>query len=261
MVHICSYCKNKFTTTSTLLTHQKRAKYCLKLQGAESENFECVCGKKYTVRKSLSRHQDKCTVFSSSLTQETPSDGELALKIMDKYENMFKELQKQIVELSSRPTKVVNNVLNDLRPITDEDLQENLDGLKLDFILDGAKGYANFANFYPLRNNIVCTDKARKKIKYKDENGEITDDSRLLARRFFIAIADRNKDIVDAAYKDTQEEVQTIVAENRAGTSDITGLLTKATKLQTILMKTQNAAEGKDEDFTREFINHLAKIA
>ena len=250
-----------------MITHQKRAKYCLELQGIESESFVCACGKKYSVRKSLYRHQATCNIVSKPPPEpeQHPDKDELVLKIMDKYENMFKELQKHIVELSARPTNVINNnnntnVLNDLRPITDEELQESLDNLKLDFILDGAKGYANFANFYPLRDNIVCTDKARKKIKYKDENGEITDDSRLLARRFFQAIAERNKDIVDAAYKETHEEVKAIVAENRAGTSDITSLLTKATKLQSILMKSQNAAVGKDEDFIQEFINHLAKI-
>ena len=253
----CEHCQAIFTAKSNLYRHQHKAQYCLQARGLKHDTYTCDCGKEFSRADALQRHQEKCKLNTH---KDKPEDN-LTIKILTDYKDMVNILQKQIVELSSRPTKVVNNVLNDLRPITDEDLQENLDGLKLDFILDGAKGYANFANFYPLRNNIVCTDKARKKIKYKDENGEITDDSRLLARRFFIAIADRNKDIVDAAYKDTQEEVQTIVAENRAGTSDITGLLTKATKLQTILMKTQNAAEGKDEDFTREFINHLAKIA
>ena len=43
----CQFCKKTFTTRNILLQHQKRAKYCLELQGTEQTNFECkYCKKK-----------------------------------------------------------------------------------------------------------------------------------------------------------------------------------------------------------------------
>jgi hypothetical protein len=268
----CVYCQASFTARSSLSRHQKRARYCLQARGLESQDYTCSCGKQFSRKDNLQCHQETCTntqnIPRTSLdNQQLVENEDIMLKIMDKYENMVKELQKQngslqkqMVEMSLRPTKVINNVLNNLQPITDKDLQESLDNLELDFILGGAKGYADYAKCYPLKDNVICTDKARKKIKYKDENGEITDDSRMLARRFFQAISERNKDILDTAYKDIHEEIKEIVIENRAGDSDITGLLTRATKLQNILINSQRAATGEDDEFTQEFLNHLAKI-
>ncbi len=261
--HICDYCQKAFTTKSNLNRHQSGARYCLQTRGLETAAYTCDCGKQYTWKTDYRIHQDKCLKNNKD---PTPDDNGLMLQFVDMVKELQRQngdLQKQMAAISLRPTKVINNntnVLNNLQPITDEDLQENLDNLKLNFILEGAKGYANYANFYPLNNNIICTDKARKKIKYKDENGDVTDDSRLLARRFFQAISTRNKDILDTAYKDIHEEVKEIVAENRAGDSDITGLLTKAAELQNILIRSQRAATGEDDEFTQEFLNHLAKM-
>ena len=259
--HICEYCEAEFTTKSSLSRHQAKATYCLGLRGISKDTYECDCGKSYSLHHNLLRHKKSCNY--QSLKADTPDN--IILQFVDMVKELQKQngdLQKQVAEISSRPTKVVNNntVLNSLQPITDKDLQENLDNLKLDFILEGAKGYANFAKWYPLRDNVVCTDKARKKLKYKNEHGELTDDSRLLAKRFFQAISERNKDILNGAYKDIHEEIKEIVAENRAGDSDITDLLTRATNLQNILISSQRAATGEDEEFTQEFLNHLAKI-
>ncbi len=271
MSYTCSYCKNTFASRNTLSTHQKRAQYCLELQGLKSEAFACVCGKKYSVRKSLYRHQDVCEIHfreqkASGTFPTTPvesTQSERILQVMlDKYEGMVKDFQKQITELGTRPTNQNNRnvVMNNMSAITDEQLQGHLDHLTLDFIASGAKGYADYAKCYPLKDNVICTDKARKKIKYKNEDGEVCDDSRLLAQRFFQAISRRNKDILDTAYRDLHNEVKDIVAENRAGEVDITGLLTKATELQTILIKSQRAATGEDDEFAQEFLGHLTKM-
>lgn len=271
-MYVCKYCQTTFTAKSSLTRHQRRAKYCLQAQGLETKEYQCACGTSFSRKDNLQRHQEECKKTDMSLQQplqdnDQPKDNNLVQQFLDMVKDLQRqngELQKQIADISLRPTNVTNNnnnvTLNNLKPITDEDLQSDLDNLELEFILDGARGLANFANFYPLKDNIVCTDKSRKKIKYKDENGEITDDSRLLAQRFFQAISERNKDIVNTAYRDVHEQVQEIVAGQRAGETDITGLLTKATNMQDILIRSQNAAAGKDEEFTQEFLNHLVKI-
>lgn len=271
--YTCEYCGTQFSDRSNMSRHQRRAQYCLQARGLETKEYQCTCGKSFSRKDNLQQHKEKCLKTNMSLQQPLQdnvqsNDNKLVQQFLDMVKDLQRqngELQKQIADISLRPTTVTNNnnnnvTLNNLKPITDEDLQSDLDNLELEFILDGARGLANFANFYPLKDNIVCTDKSRKKIKYKDENGEITDDSRLLAQRFFQAISERNKDIVNTAYRDVHEQVQEIVAGQRAGETDITGLLTKATNMQDILIRSQNAAAGKDEEFTQEFLNHLVKI-
>ena len=185
--------------------------------------------------------------------------------MLQKYETLIGGFQKQVTDLSNRPTTTTTNnnnnvTLQNLPAITDEVLQDGLDNLSLDLIQKGAKGFADFANSYPFKGNIICTDKSRKKIKYRNAAGEITDDSRALAQRFFQAISIRNKEILDQAYRDIHEEIKGVVAENRVHEVDITGLLTKATDMQNILIKTQRAAKGEDDDFVREFLGHLTKL-
>jgi hypothetical protein len=258
--HICTYCDATFTTRPSLLRHQSKATYCLKARGEISDKYTCDCGKSYSLQHNLTRHKKNCNRVPLSPIEKGNDMMVQVVEMIKELQKQNDELQKQVVEISTRPTKVVNNtVLNNLRPITDEGLQENLDNLKLDFILDGAKGYATFAKFYPLRNNIICTDRSRRKIKYKNENGEISDNARLLAQRFFQAISDRNKNILDTEYIGIHNKIKEIVLQNRAGESNITDLLTRATALQNILLCSQRAAEGEAEEFTQEFLNHLIK--
>nr|QBK87710.1 MAG: hypothetical protein LCMAC202_00460 [Marseillevirus LCMAC202] len=174
-------------------------------------------------------------------------------------------LKLQLAQFEKRSTTNVNNrnvVVNNLQPITDEDLQEQVENLTLDFILEGAKGFADFANSYPFKNRVLCTDRARKKLRYRDEAGEIIDDGggHKLIQRFFQAIASRNEEIISAEYNVLQQEVEAIAQEGRAHTSDLTGLLSKATKLQDLLQQCRDAAEGKDNELTQEFIKHYIKI-
>ena len=156
--------------------HQKRAKYCLELQGKQQQSCCCVCGKKYARNDGLKRHEQQCEIYVAytqvakhkslpikSLVEpasETESKQEdILLKVIDKYGEMVKDLQKQIAELSSRPANQTNTnrnvVMNNLQPITDEDLQDALEHLTLNFIQEGAKGYADFAGNYPFKEGML----------------------------------------------------------------------------------------------------------
>ncbi len=149
-----------------------------------------------------------------------------------------------------------------LAPITDEEITDHLEHLTLNFIQEGAKGYADFANTYPFKDRLLCTDKARKKLRYKDGEGELIDDAGglKLTQRFFQAIAPRNEELINAEYQALQQEVQQIADAGTGGTSNLTGLLTKATHLQELLVKCQQAARGEENEFTKEFVHHLSKM-
>lgn len=259
-VYKCEYCSNTFKRRPDLNKHQKYAKYCLKLQGKrhvpdspKHNVYICsICDQQFTRKDNLKRHQVQC-------------------KPTDAYEQdtRIEQLRQDIINLmalqAATATTGNNNrnvVVNNLQPITDEHIQEHLGHLTLNFIEEGAKGFADFANNYPFKDRVLCTDKSRKKLRYKDEYGEIVNDGGgiKLAQRFFQAIAPRNEQLINDEYNAIQKEVQAIAREGRAYTADLTGLLTKATQLQETLRLSKQAAEGGENELTEGFIRHLTKI-
>ena len=263
MVVGCEHCRNGFSRTSVLYKHQRTAKYCMVLQGKIAEtnsapvNLTCrYCRKKFTRKDVVKRHEKTCSEQENRTTQDT--------QLLE----MIVQLQKTIVNMADRPigpTNVNNtnrNVTMNLAPITDQELQEHLQHLTIEFIQEGGKGYADWANSYPFKDRVVCTDKARKKLRYKDNEGEIIEDGGgiKLTQRFFQAIAQRNEEIINAEYRALHEEVQRIAQSGTAHDADLTGLLTKASHLQDLLIKCRNAARGEENELTKEFVNHLSKM-
>lgn len=264
-MHVCEYCNKSFNRRYNLTRHQSSAKKCLKLR-ADDDPTELTCkecGKTFCRPDSLARHKRKCQQPKSDVKKLTENLGDepkdvLIIKVLE----MFNEMHKQVVELSNTKTPSTtsrNSLIDKLQPITKEDLTKYLDSLSLDFIRYGAKGYADFAGNYPFKNKVICTDRSRKKIQYKNEDGTTTTDGRLLARRFFQAISEKNSEIINREYAKLHGQIDAIVQENKAGTEDISDILTRATFIQDMLIKTKNAAEGKDDDFIQEFLTHLSK--
>ena len=253
MDYKCKYCDSSFKNRCTLYKHQRTAKYCLKLQDVINKKiYLCTfCNKNFSRPDSLKRHKTTCTCREM---HEQPVDQNTQLQ------DMIADLQHTIQTMSTQGSRPV--VLNNLQPLTDEDLQEHLENLTIDFIQEGGKGYADFAGGYPFKDRLVCTDKSRKKIKYRDEHGEIIDDGGgiKITQRFFQAIAPRNEEIINAEYRALHEEVQDIADKGTAHCTDLTGILTRSTKLQQLLSSCQEAARGQENDLTKEFINHLTKI-
>jgi hypothetical protein len=251
---ICDYCKNTFTTKAILARHQKRTLYCLELQGkANNIQHQCkYCSRIFARGSSMSRHMKSCPMVATAI---------------DAVEEKLSALQEQITTLMLNGTTStnVNNrnvVVNNLQPITEEQIQDHLGHLTLDFILEGAKGFADFANSYPFKDRVLCTDKSRRKLKFRDEEGSLVDDGggHKLIQKFFQAISPRNEELISAEYNILQRKVESIAQEGRAHTSDLTELLSKATRLQDLLHQCKDAAEGKDNDLTQEFIKHYIKI-
>jgi len=90
----CSYCNHEFSTKTTLNSHQKTAKYCLKIQATEGVDikflFKCeFCCKILSQQIDLDRHQLKCSSKKETL-------------INNKYELIINELQKTNFELEKK---------------------------------------------------------------------------------------------------------------------------------------------------------------
>ena len=93
------------------------------------------------------------------------------------------------VEAVHKPT-TTNNFSNSniVMNITGEHLREQVKFLSQDHIKQGAEGYAQYAVDYPLKDRVVCTDFARRKIKYKNEQGVMVQDPNMsnLSKELFM---------------------------------------------------------------------------
>ena len=260
--YTCEYCDNTFGRRSILYKHQRTAQYCLKFQNKDKVFPRCqYCNKELSRNDNVARHEKTCSerVEPEAQTPQPNVQEQQTAQLLE----MIVQLQKTIANMSERPNVSNNrNMTMNLAPITDEEIQEHLENLTIDFIQEGAKGYANWANSYPFKDRVLCTDKARKKLRYKDSEGEIIDDGGgvKLAKRFFQAIAPRNEEIINAEYRALHEEVQEIAETGTAYRADLTGLLTKASHLQELLIKCRQAARGEENELTKEFVSHLSKM-
>jgi hypothetical protein len=275
----CEYCGKTFGKPYNLYKHQRTAKYCIKVQSKDSgkepitvtKNGDTMspppatrlrldtcryCGIEFTRVDNLKRHESVCVQ-----QQQQPQSQS---RERDPLLEMIADLQKTIVNLSEKQHggDNSNNRIMNLPPVTDEALRKQLDKLTIEFINNGAKGYADYANYYSLRDRLLCTDKSRKKFRYKGNDGEIVNDGGglKLAKRFFSAISQRNEEIINSEYHQLQQQVQHIAMTETGATADLTGLLNRSTELQDLLIKCRDAAEGKENDLTRDFIRHLSKL-
>ena len=233
---ICYHCNHTFSNKQNLKQHQSTAKYCLEKQNIiEVGEIKCNdCLKLFTTQSSLDRHKVKCKIKEFI----TPYKEEIALlkfqlseknkqlenkeevyknqikeiqsKLENKeevYKNQIKELQDKLENIAlkaiSRPTTTnnttnVNAYIQQMDIITDKIFEDNLENFSIEYIKKGAEGFANYALEHPLNNRVACVDYSRKKVKYKDENGNIISDPEMmkLSMKLFSSILTKNKELI-----------------------------------------------------------------
>ena len=239
----CEFCLNTFKTNSNLINHMKTAKYCLKLRNKDNENFICeYCNKKLSSNYTLRVHKKTCKEkellyekqkednykkeinnLKTKLKEQKDEYKKQLKEQKDEYELKIKELQNQIERLATtainKPTNIQNNnqrinqIINNMTPITDEFLKEQAEFLTLEHLKDGISGYVNYALDYPLKDKIICTDFSRRKVKYKDENGTLIDDPEMikLSQKLFKAIEEKNDILIEEYSKEIQQKYNILV--------------------------------------------------
>jgi hypothetical protein len=222
----CEYCKHTFTTKTSLNHHQRTAKYCLKIRGeVTAYKYTCDgCDMKFHKIFNLNRHSETCKSNDKVYTymkkvkdletenKENKNENKSKDILICKLEKQVKELQDQLGNIArdsaKRPTYVQNNrvdhMVNNLLPVTEEHLKDQAQYLTLDHVKQGASGYAKYALDYPLKNRIVCVDYSRRKIKYKNKDGELICDPEMakLSQKLFTAIEERNDKLVNEYVKE-----------------------------------------------------------
>jgi hypothetical protein len=227
----CEFCSNEFISKTSLIHHQKTAKYCILLQGIDKNtNFVCLkCNKKLSTQNRLYTHEQTCKKHMEDIIRKECEqkliekdkiilDRDLLIseqKIIIKelhaeYKNQIEmqntdfhnRLQSMAEKAIDKPSTVNQNtttqIINNLLPITTEHLNDQVQYLTIDHVKHGAVGYAKYALEHPLKDRLVCTDTSRKKGKYKDSDGNIVSDPEMtsITKKLFLAIKERNSELI-----------------------------------------------------------------
>jgi hypothetical protein len=263
----CSYCKNTFSSKSVLNNHMKTAKYCLKLQNKEkSVNQDNIrkcngCGKIFTTKFNFQRHIQNCDkIENMSQILALKADNKNLIDKLDEKESLIDDLRLQINKLQDkleniaikavqRPTTTnmnktqINNYIQKMEPISSEHMLEQSSNLTLEHIQKGASGYAEYALEYPLKERTACVDYSRRKMKFKDKEGNLITDPEMvkLAPMFFNSIKEKSSEIV---YSQNDPNMDSVMFETVA-------------KLFNMNADVKNGADGIKSEFYHDFIKHV----
>jgi len=167
------------------------------------------------------------------------------------YKNQIEKLQDKLENIAlqavKRPTTTnktqINNFIQNMEPITREHLVEHTPQLTLAHIQKGASGYAEYALEHPLKERLVCVDYSRRKIKFKNKDGDLIADPEMakLAPMFFESIKDKSSEIV---YSQNDPNMDSAMFEQVA-------------KLFNMNADVKNASSGIKSDFYHDFVKHV----
>jgi len=153
------------------------------------------------------QHERKCVFVLEKKLQS------LEEKLEKKYEEKLRQKDQHIQELESkienfalqaiaRPTTTnnttINAIIQKLDPVTIDCIESSVPQLTIEHIKKGPQGYAEYALTHPFKNRIICVDYARRKIKYKNSEGNTITDPEMtkLATKLFKSIQDRNNSLI-----------------------------------------------------------------
>ena len=220
----CLFCSNEFSNKQNLNYHQKKTKYCLKIQGKLPVNaVKCdICEKEFVSGVTLRRHQKSCK--NNYILRKYKEDNQAMEKELIKLRDLVNILKKDKHDLQERYDRLsltamkrpinstkniqINNFIQNMEPLKMEDIKESVPMLTLDHHVKGAEGYAEFALEFPFKDKIVCVDVNRNKIKYKNGDGDVIEDVgfRNMMTKLCEAIKDRSFNLCQEHYEKLSKE-------------------------------------------------------
>ena len=264
----CQFCHKQFGVKGTLIKHQQTAKFCIKIQEKlapkKEKVFNCSgCKKELSCKQTLQIHQKKCEKY---IENNKVMDLEKQLEMKDtiieqanativKLETRVRELELDMkdVAIKSKGKITTTNtyIQQNFTPITDEKLKQDALRLTQEHLALGRRGVANYAvNSTSLKDNIVCTDASRGHYKYRDQDGDIIIDpySHTIIKR------------VCESLKEPAEKINLGVKSQLKGDTPDAELL-KAVKIDETSKEIRHAADGLENDLTREFTKSISSGA
>jgi len=256
----CEFCHNEFSNKQNLNAHQKKTKYCLKLQGITNdiESYLCEsCDKSFTKRFNYERHSKICKktdmkkIINSQVVKIQLLEQEIFLLKADK-----KDLQERYDKLSitavKRPTIStkniqINNYIKNMQPLLESDIKDNIQYLTLEHHAKGVEGYAEYALEFPFKDKIVCVDTARNKIKYKNDEGDVIED--IGFRKMMVKLC---KALKDRSFNLSQEHYESLSGKFTEKELDDFNFMEKAIAIS-------KCANGRENDFCSQIVKMISK--
>jgi len=178
-----------------------KCKYCEKLLASDKrlKSHLEICIKR-DMLYDAEEYKTEINNYKSILVEKDKQLTELKQQIID----LQNKLENIAIKAACRPTtttmtnNTINSIIQKLEPITHECLESTVPQLTIEHIKKGPKGYAEYALEHPLKNRVVCVDYSRRKIKYKDNEGNVITDPEMnkLATKLFQSINTRNKTLI-----------------------------------------------------------------
>jgi hypothetical protein len=156
---------------------------------------------------------------------------------------------------------IKNCTIQNLPPLVESEMKEQLNNFTIDHIREGPKGYAKYALEYSLKNRIACTDASRKKFKWKDSDGEIIDDNNgmQLTTKFFRVIKEKNFRLCRELLHELGDKYDDAVSSgNQLDMDFISELTDNVCKWRSSV---KEASHGNDNDFRSDFVTCLSKMS
>ncbi len=206
---ICNFCEKNFKVKSTLIHHQRTAKYCLEKQGVSDSGFKCDhCDKILSTHPRLVTHLRSCKskvayicdneiekqkLYYQNELEKQKLYYETELKQKDEYvtkiENMLSKANDTIAEIAKQPTTTTNNTttnnntlvnrfdINDIEKISNVIDQH----LTTSVLKRGQEGLADMLKTHLLQDEkgallYECTDVARQQFEFRNPDGHIETD-------------------------------------------------------------------------------------
>ncbi len=206
MDHRCESCSKTFSDQYVLARHVKTSKSCIKLRLSQKCD---ACDYRCETEESLLVHQNTCIMYLKLTQMKNELDhAKLTLKAtrrkLEKSERRVVQRDKTILNLHKKITSIleipktkIDAQLQNLLPMTDQYLKDQQYSIREIDLEDGFGHY--FETIFD--GQIICIDKSRQKIVYRDENGMIVFDDKLtkLLPRFFKIHRDRMMGLITVA--------------------------------------------------------------
>ena len=291
---ICQHCQHSFSSKSSLNNHQKKAVYCLEIQMKtnnlisieEAKKYICsYCDKAFAIKEKHNNHEEICPSKSikQKLTEAQAKISIFEIKLteactkIELYQEQIRDLKEQLKEKDkiqerlnlaaiSKPSTstsktVKNTLIQQFAPITEAQMREQVEHLTKEHIQMGAQGYAQYAMEYNFKDKLAVTDASRRKLAWKDIDGNIIYDTEgsQLSEKFFRVIRDRNSKLIGELIIDLGE--RNFDAQKRNDQVEIDALEELTDKLCNYRKHVSQGAGGKDNELKAAFVKCLCTLS
>jgi len=274
--YYCNACNTGFTLKYSLQKHLQICKSNTPEIHQISQELDVV---KKELELSIIREKEKDKIISDrdfliadqkNIIKELQTEYKKHIEMQNKdlQDRMQSMAEKAIDKPSTVNQNTINQIINNLLPITTEHLNNQAQYLTIDHVKNGAVGYAKYALEHPLKDRLVCTDTSRKKGKYKDSDGNIVSDPEMssITKKLFLAIKDRNSELITEYANDLKVKLDSFGSDNNEMTNEetveITGMTDDLIDLVTSVFsqkrQSNEISDGLKPELFHQFVKEIS---